>query len=176
MVQRLAIAQALVNDPDLVIMDEPTLGLDPAATVHFRDLFQNLIKDGKTLFISSHLLDEVQRLASHVAMIHRGHIVFQGSLNDVLSAFAGGSIIDIEVMDASPTLVAALRNLPYVREVNVQGNRLAVHLTSDTDRRGELTTFLFQQGATILSFTHRNLRLEEAYLQVLRTGGVAPAS
>ncbi len=176
MVQRLAIGQALVNDPELLIMDEPTLGLDPAATVHFRDLFQRLAKDGKTIFLSSHLLDEVQRLASHIAMIHRGQIVFQGSINEVLSAFAGGSIIDIELKSVSSALVTAIRNLPFVRDVNAEGRRLVVHLSSDADVRGELTDFLFKQGATILSFSQRNLRLEEAYLQVLRKGGGTPAT
>lgn len=176
MVQRLAIGQALVNDPELLIMDEPTLGLDPAATVHFRDLFQRLVKDGKTIFLSSHLLDEVQRLASHIAMIHRGRIVFQGTVNEVLSTFAGGSIIDIELKSVSSSLVTAIRNLPYVRDVNEEGKRLVVHLGSDADVRGELTDFLFKQGTTILSFSQRNLRLEEAYLQVLRKGGGTPAT
>ncbi|UCH69639.1 MAG: ABC transporter ATP-binding protein, partial [Candidatus Bathyarchaeota archaeon] len=75
MVQRLSVALALINDPVVLIMDEPTIGMDPEATAHFRDLFTTLSKEGKTVFISSHLLDEVERICSHVGMINKGRMV-----------------------------------------------------------------------------------------------------
>ncbi|MDI6905826.1 MAG: ABC transporter ATP-binding protein [Candidatus Bathyarchaeia archaeon] len=71
MVQRLSLALALINDPMVLIMDEPTIGMDPEATAYFRNLFTTLSKEGKTVFISSHLLDEVQRICTHVGMINR---------------------------------------------------------------------------------------------------------
>jgi len=176
MVQRLVIAQALLNDPELVIMDEPTLGLDPAATVHFRDLFQRLVRDQKTLLLSSHQLDEVQRIATHIAMIHRGRIVFQGNLDEVLTTYSGARLIDIELQSVPPSLLEALRTRSFVRNTDVMGNRLTIQLADDSDRRGELSDFLFHQGATILGFTQRNMRLEEAYLGVLKGGGASSAA
>jgi ABC-2 type transport system ATP-binding protein len=116
MVQRLSVALALINDPLVLIMDEPTIGMDPEATAHFRNLFTNLSKQGKTVFISSHLLDEVQRICTHVGMINKGKMVFDGPITQVLEAFTRKWVVEAELEKVTkPKGRNLLRNLQAKR-------------------------------------------------------------
>ena len=83
MLQRAGIAQALLNDPDLLVLDEPFTGLDPLARIHFRELLRNLKERGKTIFFSSHELGEPELLCDHVAIMKKGHCVYQGPVKDI---------------------------------------------------------------------------------------------
>ena len=83
MLQRAGIAQALLNDPDLLVLDEPFTGLDPLARIHFRELLRNLKERGKTIFFSSHELGETELLCDHVAIMKKGHCVYQGPVKDI---------------------------------------------------------------------------------------------
>jgi len=168
MVQRLSVALALVNDPLVLIMDEPTIGMDPEATVHFRDLFLELSKKGKTVFISSHLLDEVQRICTHVGMINRGRIVLSGPLGQVLEAFTQQWVIEAELKEATPEIVSALRSLEYVKDVKVEGNKLRIELKEKKDFRGEISSEIFKHEGVLLGLNLHKITLEDAYLQALR--------
>ena len=83
MLQRAGIAQALLNDPDLLVLDEPFTGLDPLARIHFRELLRGLKERGKTIFFSSHELGETELLCDHVAIMKKGHCVYQGPVKDI---------------------------------------------------------------------------------------------
>ena len=83
MLQRAGIAQALLNDPDLLVLDEPFTGLDPLARIHFRELLRNLRERGKTIFFSSHELGETELLCDHVSIMKKGHCVYQGPVKDI---------------------------------------------------------------------------------------------
>jgi len=168
MVQRLSVALALINDPLVLIMDEPTIGMDPEATVHFRDLFLELSKKGKTVFISSHLLDEVQRICTHVGMINRGRIVLSGPLVQVLEAFTQQWVVEAELKEATPQIISALRNLEYVQDVKVEGNKLRIELKEKKDFRGEISSEIFKHKGVLLALNLHKITLEDAYLQALR--------
>lgn len=100
MKQRLAIAVALLHDPELLILDEPTNGLDPNGIIEIRELIKELNKNhGKTIILSSHLLHEIEKTVTDVAIIHKGNIVFQNSLEQLLAVKAHGSVIEMEVND-----------------------------------------------------------------------------
>ena len=170
MVQRLSVALALINDPLVLIMDEPTIGMDPEATVHFRDLFLELSKKGRTIFISSHLLDEVQRICTHVGMINRGKIVLSGPLAQVLEAFTQQWVIEAELKEATPEIVSVLRNLEYVQDVKVEGNKLRIELKEKKDFRGEISSEIFKHKGVLLGLNLHKITLEDAYLQALRGG------
>lgn len=170
MVQRLSVALALINDPLVLIMDEPTIGMDPEATVHFRDLFLELSKKGKTVFISSHLLDEVQRICTHIGMINRGRIVLSGPLAQVLEAFTQQWVVEAELKEATPEIVSALRNLEYVQDVKVEGNKLRIELKEKKDFRGEISSEIFKHKGILLGLNLHKITLEDAYLQALRGG------
>ena len=170
MVQRLSVALALINDPMVLIMDEPTIGMDPEAAVHFRSLFMNLSKEGKTIFVSSHLLDEVQRICTHVGMINKGKIVFSGPIEQVLEAFTQQWVVEAELEKVTDNIVSSLRALEPVSDVKVDGNRLVVELKEKKDVRGQISSEIFRQKGVLLSLNLRKVTLEDAYLQALKGG------
>jgi ABC-2 type transport system ATP-binding protein len=168
MVQRLAVALALINDPAFLIMDEPTIGMDPEATAHFRRLFTDLSKEGKTIFISSHLLDEVQRICTHVGMINKGRMVFSGSIDKVLEAFTDQWVIEAEVQKATANITSALKKLSFVGGVAVEGNKLRIQLTKKEDLRGEVSSAIFKAKGILLGLNLHKVTLEDAYLSALK--------
>jgi ABC-2 type transport system ATP-binding protein len=170
MVQRLSVALALINDPAVLIMDEPTIGMDPEATAHFRNLFANLSKQGKTVFISSHLLDEIQRICSHVGMIAKGRMVFDGTIEKVLEAFTQQWVIEAELRRVTDQMISALRKLDYVKEVKAEGNKLRIELKEKKDLRGEISSEIFKRKGVLLSLNLQKITLEDAYLRALRGG------
>jgi ABC-2 type transport system ATP-binding protein len=170
MVQRLSLALALINDPTVLIMDEPTIGMDPEATAHFRNLFATLSKKGKTVFISSHLLDEVQRICTHVGMINKGKMVFDGPIAQVLEAFTQRWVVEAELEKVTETMISALKKLDYVEEVKVEGNKLRIGLKEKKDLRGKISSEIFKQKGVLLSLNLQRITLEDAYLRALKGG------
>jgi len=170
MVQRLSVALALINDPTVLIMDEPTIGMDPEATAHFRDLFVTLSKEGKTVFISSHLLDEVQRICTHVGMINRGRMVFNGPISQVLEAFTQQWVVEAELKKVTPKIIANLQKLDYIQNVKAEGNKLVFELKEKKDLRGEISSEIFRSKGVLLSLNLHKITLEDAYLQALKGG------
>jgi ABC-2 type transport system ATP-binding protein len=170
MVQRLSLALALINDPMVLIMDEPTIGMDPEATAHFRSLFTSLSKDGKTIFISSHLLDEVQRICTHVGMINKGKIVFSGPIEEILEAFTQQWVVEAELEKVTEKIVSSLKALEFVNDVRVEENKLMIELKEKKDVRGEISSEIFKQQGVLLSLNLHKITLEDAYLQALKGG------
>jgi len=170
MVQKLSIALALINDPWVLIMDEPTIGMDPEATAHFRNLFTTLSKQGKTIFISSHLLDEAQRICTHVGMINRGKMVFDGPIAQVLEAFTQQWIIEAELKKVTKRMISALKKLDYVEDAKAEGNKLRIELKEKKDLRGEISSEIFKRKGVLLSLNLHKITLEDAYLRALKGG------
>jgi ABC-2 type transport system ATP-binding protein len=170
MVQRLSVAIALVNDPVVLVMDEPTIGMDPEATAHFRDLFTNLSKEGKTIFISSHLLDEVERICTHIGMINKGEIIFNGPINQVLESFTQRWVVEAELEKVTENIVSSLKTLASVSDVKVEQNKLLIELKEKKDVRGEISSEIFRQKGVLLSLNLHKITLEDAYLQALKGG------
>ncbi len=170
MVQRLSVALALINNPTVLIMDEPTIGMDPEATAHFRNLFMKLSKEGKTVFISSHLLDEVQRICTHVGMINKGKTVFDGPISEVLDAFTQKWVIEAEVKNITKKIISSLQQLDFVENVKTDENKLLIELKEKKDLRGEISSEIFKHKGVLLSLNLRKITLEDAYLQALKGG------
>ena len=163
MKQRLGLAIALLNDPDLLILDEPANGLDPAGIVEMRDLLRNLAADGKTVFISSHVLNEVQQICTRVAIINHGKLVRVAPVHELISA-PGEFVVKV---DAPAELVAALRRQPWGRQARSED---AVVITPAPDGRGRnLIKFLVESGHTPDSVSERQKDLEDIFLSL--TGG-----
>ncbi len=170
MVQRLSVALALINNPTVLIMDEPTIGMDPEATAHFRNLFMKLSKEGKTVFISSHLLGEVQRLCTHVGMINKGKTVFDGPISEVLDAFTQKWVIEAEVKNITKKIISSLQQLDFVENVKTDENKLLIELKEKKDLRGEISSEIFKHKGVLLSLNLHKITLEDAYLQALKGG------
>jgi ABC-2 type transport system ATP-binding protein len=170
MVQRLSVALALINDPLVMIMDEPTIGMDPEATTQFRNLFTSLSKEGKTIFISSHLLDEVQRICTHVGMINKGKSVFSGPIEQVLDTFTQQWVIEAELQNVTEDMISSLKKLDFVEDVKVEGNKLMIQLKEKKDFRGEVSSEIFKQKGVLLGLNLQKITLEDAYLRALKGG------
>ncbi len=160
MKQRLGLALALLNDPDILILDEPANGLDPAGIVEMRDLLRELAAQGKTVFISSHVLSEVQQICTRVAIINHGKLIRVAPVHDLLKATG-----EFEVkVDATAAVLAALRLQPWARQARSEDGVL---VTPAPDGRGRnLIKFLVESGHTPDSVSERQTDLEDIFLRL----------
>jgi ABC-2 type transport system ATP-binding protein len=160
MKQRLGLALALLNDPDVLILDEPANGLDPAGIVEMRDLLRDLAAQGKTVFISSHVLSEVQQICTRVAIINHGKLIRVAPVHDLLKSTG-----EFEVkVDAPEEVLATLRLQPWAHQARSEDGVL---ITPAPDGRGRnLIKFLVERGHTPDSVTERQKDLEDIFLSL----------
>ncbi len=163
MKQRLGLAMALLNDPDVLILDEPANGLDPAGIVEMRDLLRELAGQGKTVFISSHVLSEVQQICTRVAIINHGQLVRVAPVHDLLQSSG-----EYEVkVDAPAEVLATLRLQSWAQQARVEDG---IVVTPAPDGRGRnLIKFLVDSGHVPDSVSERQKDLEDIFLSL--TGG-----
>lgn len=159
MKQRLGIAQALLSNPKLLILDEPTNGLDPQGMKEVRDLISELSSEGITIFISSHLLDEVQKICSHVAMISLGKLITTGKVSDLLSD-SGYIIVEVTI-DQPEKAKIILKNQEWIGSCEMVGEKVKVSLSKD--RQSELVQLLVQNDILVSAVVPRT-SLEDLYL------------
>jgi ABC-2 type transport system ATP-binding protein len=170
MKQRLGIASTLLTDPALVILDEPTNGLDPAGQREVRDLIPQLAREGRGVLLASHLLHEVQQVCDRVAIIRRGRLVESGTVSDLLRR---GSFIEVQV--AEPEHAAAvLRPLPFVERVSIDGGRLSV--VAPAERGSEINRALAERGMYAAAIVPRSSSLEDVFLELTDPGAPAERS
>jgi lantibiotic transport system ATP-binding protein len=163
MKQRLAIAIALLHDPKVLILDEPTNGLDPNGIIETRELIKQLNREfGKTILVSSHLLAEVEKMATHVGIIHKGKLLFQGSLQQLQQLKSKQSAIEIEVNDAERAQ-QVLQEQFAVKQVN--GTRLLLNYES-RERSALLNKLLVQQGVEVYQLAVTQNDLENLFIQI----------
>ena len=142
MKQRLGIAAALLRDPDILILDEPMNGLDPAGIVEIRTLLRDLAQQGRTVLVSSHLLAEVQTMADQVIIIDRGRLIFEGNLAALLEAAAHEVVVAPETPEDLGTLVAVLERAGYALTVD-EG---VIHVAGAIDAPAQLNRLAFDSG------------------------------
>jgi len=160
MKQRLGLGVALLNNPDLLILDEPANGLDPAGIVEMRDLLRSLAADGKTVFVSSHVLSEVQQICNRVAIINHGKLIRLAPVHELLDS-PGEFEIKVDDPDA---LVVALKLQPWGQEARVEQGLV---ITRAPESRGrELIAFLVQNGHQPDSVAERQRDLEDIFLSL----------
>ncbi|OQP63487.1 multidrug ABC transporter ATP-binding protein [Niastella vici] len=163
MKQRLAIAIALLHDPEVLILDEPTNGLDPNGIIETRELIRKLNREfGKTILVSSHLLAEVEKMATHVAIINKGKLLFQGSLQQLQNLKSKQSAIEIEVNDAVKAQ-QVLQEQFAVKQVN--GTRLLLNYES-REQSALLNKLLVQQGVDVYQLAVTQNDLENLFIQI----------
>lgn len=162
MQQRVGLAQSLLNDPKLLFLDEPTGGLDPIAHTEIRDLILNFREEGRTVFISSHELSEVERICDRVAIINKGLIEKQGKLEDLLR----GGRIEIISDQVPQTLVDSFRTLTDTKVSNHDG-RMIIDAPEDQDING-IVDGIRSAGGTIVSIIPRRKRLEDLFVETVR--------
>lgn len=167
MQQRIGIAQALLNNPELVILDEPSLGLDPVGMVEVRELLKIIAKEGRTVLVSSHLLFEVEQICSHVTIINKGTMLVSDTLQNVSGMLAGPSVIHVEVAKTSDAIVSAVKDLPFVSNVGQNGNNLSITLKSHEDVRVQVSQQITQAGGVIVGMNMKGSNLEDVFIQLI---------
>ncbi len=162
MKQRLAVASALLGNPEVLILDEPTNGLDPQGIAHIRTLVQQVAAQGTTIIMASHLLDEVQKICSHVAVLSKGRKLFDGNVSEVLA------VSDSFEMAARPieTLIKAVRSHPHFQSVTPGEERVQVWFSQTVDP-AELNRYFFSQGIILTHLAERKRSLEQHFLELL---------
>jgi ABC-2 type transport system ATP-binding protein len=161
MKQRLGIAQALLTKPELIILDEPTAGLDPQGMKEVRELIQRLSREtGMTIFLSSHLLAEVELVATRMAVIHHGELIAQGTVSELLDREATDYAVEVSPL---PLAVGLLENLSWVKVLSAENGKMEVRM--EPGRSSELNRFLVTNHVEVFSFSpHRTL--EDYFLKV----------
>jgi ABC-2 type transport system ATP-binding protein len=171
MKQKLAIARALVHDPPVLFLDEPTAGLDPEAAKGIRELVENLSKHEKhTIVLSTHHLEDAERLCSRVMIINRGRSVFVGTPDELRNSSSHSPVLRITFAELNQNIVDTVSNLPGVKEVKIEGSRNGLLVTlNDADRlTPEVVRNAVQAGGMILSVNVLRPTLEEAYLKLVK--------
>jgi ABC-2 type transport system ATP-binding protein len=162
MKQRLAIASALLNDPEILILDEPTNGLDPQGIHEIRKIIKDITKKGTTILLASHLLDEVEKVCSHVVVIRNGIKLYAGRVDEMT---ASNGLFEIKVDTNENQLVELLENHDAIHSVKKEEDLLIATLSKELSA-SEMNTFLFQNGITLSHLVKRKPSLEQQFLDL----------
>ncbi len=161
MKQRLAIASALLNDPEILILDEPTNGLDPQGIRQIRDIIKQIASLGTTILLASHLLDEVEKVCSHAIVLRKGEILYTGSVNGMT---ANEGFFEVQA-DNNMVLTEVLAKHPYVEKIEENEDKLLVYLNAHLEG-SELNRYLFDKGICVNHLVLRRNSLEEQFIQL----------
>jgi ABC-2 type transport system ATP-binding protein len=162
MKQRLAIASALLCDPLVMILDEPTNGLDPRGIAEIRELIRNIARQGKTIILASHLLDEVQKVCTHFAVLNKGQLMHTGLVNE---ANASEQHLEISA-DNIDELKTILKDFPGMQKIESIGDNLVLTIPG-TALVSELSRFVFEHGMIITHLVAHKKSLETQFLEIL---------
>ncbi|MEM8566578.1 MAG: ABC transporter ATP-binding protein [Bacteroidota bacterium] len=160
MKQRLSIASALICDPEVMILDEPTNGLDPQGIAEIRELIKRIASDGKTIILASHLLDEVQKVCTHFCVLKRGTLLYSGSVDEI-----GKGAISVEVT-AETDIEKVLKEWDEATEVKTEDGKFIVKL-SEGKTASDLNKHLFEQGQVASHLVTQKKSLEKQFLELL---------
>jgi ABC-2 type transport system ATP-binding protein len=168
MKQRLAIASALLNDPEILILDEPTNGLDPQGIHQIRDLIRQIAAQGTTILLASHLLDEVEKVCSHVLVLRKGEILYSGPVDSMTS---NEGFFEVQATDTE-NLIRVIKTHPATKNVINEEGKVFVYLNGPLEA-SELNAFLFENNISLNHLVKRKNSLEEQFLEL--TNNVKPA-
>lgn len=161
MKQRLAIASALLNDPEILILDEPTNGLDPQGIHQIRDIIRFIASQGTTILLASHLLDEVEKVCTHVLVLRKGEILYSGTVEGMSNST---SFFELK-SDNDNEIIEALQNHPSVEKTLKVDGKVIVHPKNNLTT-GEINRFLFSKNVCLTHLALRKNSLEEQFLEL----------
>ncbi|MFD2601470.1 ABC transporter ATP-binding protein [Flavobacterium suzhouense] len=161
MKQRLAIASALLNDPEILILDEPTNGLDPQGIRQIREIIRQIAALGTTILLASHLLDEVEKVCSHVVVLRKGEMLYSGTVNGMI---ANEGFFELQAND-NTVLAGMLSQHEAIDKIEEIEGRLLAYPKAPLDP-SELNRYLFDKGISLSHLSHRKHSLEEQFLQL----------
>lgn len=163
MKQRLAIAGALLNDPEVLILDEPTNGLDPQGIIQIRELIQKIAEMGTTIILASHLLDEVEKVCSHVVVLKHGKMLYAGEVDNLNNSFG---LFELQA-ENQQLLINALNQLPYFSSISEKNKHVEAKLNQEITST-ELNKILFEEGVVLSHLVQRKESLENQFFQLIQ--------
>ena len=168
MKQKVAIARALVHHPDYLFLDEPTAALDPESAKTVREFLIELKREGVTLFLNTHNLDEAQRVSDRIGVL-KSKLLAVGSPDELASRYFGRTSL-VQLSELRPEHVASIRSLPYVQDVRTSNGSILIDLDDPKKRNPEIVSLLAEQGAKIERVEEVKHGLEDIYLKLMGGG------
>ena len=166
MLQKLSIVRALLPDPDILFLDEPISGLDPIGIKQIRDLILAENREGRTIFISSHLLSEMEKVCHRIAIIHLGRLLAEDNMDALFHKLSSAREIEIDLEQIPDGLLADLKALDFVTDGTLDGTTISVKVPKDGDFRKPLSEFLIAKGLVPLRLAEKHFSLEEAFVTI----------
>ena len=165
MKQRLAIASALLNDPEILILDEPTNGLDPQGIHEIREIIKKIAANGTTILLASHLLDEVEKVCSHVVVIRKGVKLYSGKVDEMT---ASKGLFELKIDNNEDELISLLENHDAILKVNKEQNLIIATLNEEISA-SEINSFLFKNRFVLSHLVKRKPSLEQQFLDLTKS-------
>ncbi|MGI6081682.1 MAG: ABC transporter ATP-binding protein [Limnochordia bacterium] len=166
MKQKLGLARAMLHDPDLVILDEPVSSLDPYGIKEVRDIIMDENQKGRTFFISSHILSEIERTCDRIGILNKGRLVAEDTMSNLRRRLTEETEISIELENPVAELNMTLSALPFVIEVQGSGPDYTVRTKADKDYRAEISRAIAGAGGVTVSMRRHEMTLEEAFVTI----------
>ncbi len=166
MQQKLGFARALLHDPQLLLLDEPVSGLDPTGIKQIRDLIEQENKKGRTIFISSHLLSEVERLCGKVGIINKGRLLAEDTMDNLRKRLTDVVELEIELTEAKKKIIDTLAAFDFIKGLKREENLLTIKVKADKDYRAQISEAISQQGGVVLGIKKKEMSLEEAFITI----------
>lgn len=170
MQQRLCLARAMIHKPDLLILDEPSSGLDPRSRFEMKTILKELCRKGSTILISSHILSELSELCSSIGIIKKGELLQQGSIEEIVSAVNTSNPILVRVCDDQKKALDFLRENRMVQALAIDGHEFQFTFTGSAQEEAELLNQMIMQGIRVLSFGRKRDNLETIFMQLTKEG------
>jgi ABC-2 type transport system ATP-binding protein len=168
MKQRLALARVLINDPKVLLLDEPASGLDPRARIEIRELLRELTRMGKTIFISSHILSELQELCNTIGIIEKGRLLYCGAIRDLMRQVQPRRTLEIELSRDADKAQSILQAHPQILSATFEDNKVQVELAEGTEDVGFVARDLALKGFSLVSFREKLPDLEAVFMALTK--------
>ncbi len=167
MKQKLGLARTMINDPDLLILDEPSSGVEPEGQVSLRDMLIGLCSEGKTIIISSHVLSELTRLCTNVGMLEGGRLTFEGSVAEVLEKSRLNNLVRVAFVDGFEDGMKIIHDSPLVSKISFDNNEIYFEFKGERKEEAELLKRLISAGTTVSFFGREGGSLESLFKSVI---------
>ena len=167
--QRLGIGAALLPGPELLVLDEPTNGLDPHGIAEIRAMLRSFADDGMTVFVSSHLLSEIQQICEHLVVIETGRLIFQGGVEELLAARAPELIVRTESREDAMHLLQLVNSIGRSAHMVGDNGSTTIEIAADCSWAGDLNRLAMADGITLVHLSERRSTLEEAFFEITRS-------
>lgn len=173
MQQRLSVARVLLHDPKVLLMDEPSSGLDPRARIEMRELLKELRRMGKTILISSHILFELAELCTAVGVVEQGKLIFSGGISEMMDRAGSGSMVHVVVDERPQEAAALLKQVRGILKVTLEREEKIVRIDVTIDPKSgmpisDIPSRLIAQGFRVARFSHEPINLETAFMRLTK--------